>query len=323
MTEVPPQISPTVDAIWAARLAEAAARPQYEGYGISASELGQECDRRMFYTLRWTSPPEQMTGRKLRIFERGDIEEERVIADLRRAGLDVLDRDPDTGRQFSFTLANGWLRGKADGRAWGFIEAPKAEHVIEIKSLKAADWRAIEKHGLRAKKPEHWHQLHTGMLGLGVNRGAYIGVNKDTEEILIERVHLDQEEGNRQEARVLRAVAAHEAPQRISEKPDFFTCRFCPHHAHCHTGTDARRHCRSCLHFSFGDGGNGHCDRFDKPLKPAEQRAGATCPAHLYLPSLVHGEQIDADPEAETVTYRKPDGSIWIDGQQENTPCNS
>jgi len=32
------------------------------------------------------------------------------------------------------------------------------------------------------------------------------------------------------------------------------------------------------------------------------------------MPSLVDGEQIDADEQAETVTYRKPDGSQWIDG---------
>jgi hypothetical protein len=35
---------------------------------------------------------------------------------------------------------------------------------------------------------------------------------------------------------------------------------------------------------------------------------------HLFLPALVPGEQIDADPEAETVTYRLSDGTTWIDG---------
>ena len=43
------------------------------------------------------------------------------------------------------------------------------------------------------------------------------------------------------------------------------------------------------------------------------------CPAHLYLPALVPGEQVDADPEAETVTYRMQSGAIWVDGATEET----
>jgi hypothetical protein len=39
------------------------------------------------------------------------------------------------------------------------------------------------------------------MAALGIPRGAYVAVNKDTEEILVERLRLDVEEANRQEAR--------------------------------------------------------------------------------------------------------------------------
>jgi hypothetical protein len=306
---------PTVDAIWAAREREAMDRPHYDGYGIAASALGNACDRALFYGLRWVSPPEVLTGRKLRIFERGNIEEDRVLADLRRAGLDVLDRDDMTGKQWSFTLADGWLRGKADGRCTGVIEAPKADHVLEIKSLKASDFRAILKHGLLKAKPEHWHQLHSGMAGLHVARGLYVGVNKDTEEILTERIRLDVEEAARQEARVARIVETHDAPGRISDKADAFACRFCNHKAICHDGVPARRHCRTCLHFTPTSHGNGHCERFNEPRAPKPQSEG--CPAHLYLPTLVAGEQIDADEASETITYHMKDGSEWTDGAQE------
>lgn len=48
-----------------------------------------------------------------------------------------------------------------------------------------------------------------------------------------------------------------------------------------------------------------------------EQDAG--CPAHLFVPSLVVGaEQIDADEEAETITYRLASGELWIDGAGAN-----
>lgn len=318
MVELPDPIMPTVDAIWRAREAEAErAGPRYDGYGIGASALGRECDRQLWYGLRWASPPEALTGRKLRIFERGNIEEQRVVDDLRRAGLDVLDRDPDTGRQWAFAMAGGLLRGKADGVCEGVVEAPKARHVLEIKSLKAADYRAILKHGLLKAKPEHWHQLHAGMAGLGIARGLYVGVNKDTEEILTERVRIDHDVSARQEARVMRIAASDDPPLRIADKPESFTCRFCDHRALCHAGQPARRHCRTCLHFDFRENGNGHCTRFHEPRKPDAQARGADCPAHLYLPGLVAGEQIDADPEAETITYRMNDGSEWTDGAME------
>lgn len=320
MTEVPERPMPTVEAIWAAIEAENAGRPHYDGYGIAASALGSECDRQLWYGLRWSSPPEAMTGRKLRIFQRGDIEEWRVIADLRRAGLHVEDADPATGRQWAFSWAGGVIRGKADGVVLsGVIEAPKAQHVLEIKSLKASDWRAIMKHGLAKAKPEHWHQLHAGMVGLGIARGLYVGVNKDTEEILTERLRLDAEAAARCEARALRIRDSHDAPPRISDKPDSFACRFCAHGALCHGGGFARRHCRTCLHFTFGDNGDGHCERFSEPRGPKAQAQG--CPAHLYLPALVAGDQIDADEAAETITYQRPDGSIWIDGAQEAQPA--
>jgi len=318
----PPQ--QTVDAIMAAIEAEHAERPVYTGYGISASALGSPCDRKLWLDLRWASAPEVMTGRKLRIFQRGNAAEDRIIADMRRAGIDVEDADPVTGRQWRISLASGWLRGRADGIARGVPEAPKAAHVVEIKCIKAADWRAIQKHGLRDKKPEHWHQLHAGMAGLGIDRGLYIAENADTMELLAERLHFDGEESARQEARVMRAVEDHEPPlgmlgeattekkaEKIAATPP---CRFCDHRAICFEGAFALRSCRTCAHWTFGEDGNGHCERFDEPRTPARQRDGADCPAHLFLPAIVPGEQTDADPEAETITYTLRDGSTWIDG---------
>jgi hypothetical protein len=312
---------PTVDAIHAAIEAKAAARgPAYEGYGISASALGHDCDRKAWYDLRWTSRGEGMTARKLRIFERGDWAEGRLIEALRLAGIEVQDVNPDTGRQWRFSLARGFLRGKADGICTGVIEAPKAVHVLEVKSLKAADFRAILKHGLAKAKPEHWHQLHAGMAGLGIARGIYIGENKDTEEILTERIRLDEVTAAEQVARVERIVDADYPPPRIADKPDSFACRFCSHREVCHAGAFARRHCRTCLHFTFTSDGNGHCARLNEARGPDSQHEGKHCPMHLYLPGLVAGDQIDADETAETITYQLATGETWIDGAQEAQP---
>lgn len=307
MVEVPKPAQPTVDAIWRAREDAAAEKPRYEALGVSASSLGHPCDRKLWLDMRWASPPEHVDGRKLRIFERGDIEEDRVIDDLRRAGVEI------TREQDRFSLARGWLRGKIDAVGVGFREAPKAEHVVEIKSAKAADWRGVVKHGVAKHKPEHYHQIHIGMYALGIDRGAYVIVNKDTEEIWIERIRLDPVQAERDVARVERLAAEDTAPLRIADSADKMPCRFCPHKTLCHGGTlPERRHCRTCLHFTFAAAPAGHCDRWNEPRGRDAQREG--CPVHLFLPSIVPGEQIDASVEDEWVEYRLADGATWKDG---------
>ena len=54
------------------------------------------------------------------------------------------------------------------------------------------------------------------------------------------------------------------------------------------------------------------CERHDKRLLAYDQRTG--CFSHLFIPDLIRGEQIDADPGGTWVVYRKSDGSIWRDG---------
>jgi hypothetical protein len=65
MVALPPPAQPTVDAIWRAREAEAAADPRsaYEGFGIGASALGTPCDRQIWLTLRWASRLRPVLGR--------------------------------------------------------------------------------------------------------------------------------------------------------------------------------------------------------------------------------------------------------------------
>ena len=318
MVEVPENPQPLVDAIWKALEDQDAEKPIYTGYGVSASSLGYDCHRRLWYDLRWASPGERVPGRTLRIFERGNIEEDRVVDLLKLAGLDVQEVNPATGRQWRFSLANGWIRGKADGVILsGVPEAPKAKHVLEIKSMKAADWRAIKKHGLFKKKPEHWHQLHSGMAGLNIDRGLYVASNKDTEEVLYERLHLNPEVADEKERTVLALSADDTPPARIADSIENFACRFCPHKAICHEAEPAPRSCRSCIHHAMRTGPNGHCTRHDVPTTPERQREGALCPTHLFTPGLVAGEQIDVDEAAEIITYAMQDGTEWADGGQD------
>lgn len=305
MPPLPPTQSPTVLAIYAAY---EAANEHWDSLGISVGEIGTECDRALFYNLRWASEPEQIDGRKLSIFRTGDRWEEVMVADLERIGVEVW------GQQDRIRLVSGHVRGKIDGMALGIPEAPKTEHLCEFKSSNDKGFKEIKKKKCKVAKPLHYAQCQIGMHAKGLTRCLYMVTNKNDDERHVERLEYDVEFCLRTLARAERIVRAYEPPSRISEDPKFFGCMFCRHHDVCHGGKMARVSCRSCIHATPEMGGDGHwsCSRFAKPLGVDEQKAA--CPAHLFLPGLVAGEQIDADEEAETISYRMPSGEVWVDG---------
>ena len=119
----------------------------------------------------------------------------------------------------------------------------------------------------------------------------------------------------RAEARIERIITMDEPPGRICTKRDDFRGMFCRQAAVCWGEEMPRSHCRTCIHASpLMDGNAGwDCARHNKPLSLAEQDEG--CPAHLFIPKMLVGlEQVDCCETEETITYRRPDGSFWVDG---------
>lgn len=314
MPAFPTPTPSTVRAIYAAY--EAANHPR-DGRSIPVSQLAEPCERKLFYEFRWASQQEAIPGRTLRIFETGNAEEARWIENLRAIGCEVVDRD-ENGKQIMVEACGGHVRGYLDSEILGLPEAPKTIHVGEIKSHNLKSFTDLKKRGVKASKPLHYGQLQTYMYKRGRTRGIYLAVCKDNDELYAERIHLDVEYVMRLEAKAQRIIDANEPPAKLHEDPTAkmaFECGWCRHRAVCHDGAWARTNCRTCIYSSPEEGGSWSCARFNKPLSAEEQAAG--CAAHLWLPGLVPGEQIDVDEDAETVTYRLKNGETWVDGANE------
>ncbi|WP_311276130.1 PD-(D/E)XK nuclease family protein [Methylobacterium sp. WCS2018Hpa-22] len=315
MVAIPPPLSLTVDAIYEAY---AAARSNsYEGLGISVSTLGEECDRSLWYSFRWASAPEKITGLKAITFETGEVEEGRLLNSLRMIGCEVIEHD-EKGRQERVSAVFGFVRGKIDGKVLGLREAPKTWHVVECKSAKEEYYKPVEKaQSVRVGYYSHYVQLNIYCHLLGYDRGYYMLRNKNTGKIYAERIVTDHEDAMRLLSRAERIITLHEPPAKLHEDPKkkvAFKCGFCRHKPICHEGAFARANCRTCLHATAErlENATFSCARWVKPLTPDEQREG--CGAHLYLPALVPGEVVEVDEDAATVTYRLADGSTWVDG---------
>jgi hypothetical protein len=318
MPPLPEAINHTTEAIYKALAAKS---HQGDNRGVGMADAGNECARAIFYKLRWAAPLEEITGQKERRFETGRREEDRLLSDLEAAGIEVERVDPATGKQFTAELASGWLRGKMDGRALGVPEAPKTLHVVETKSHSERSFKELLKHappkgeGLRRSKPDHFAQVQAYLLASSLTRALYLAVNKNDESLYSERIEYDAAFSLALEAKIERIAKSDRAPARLFEDPtskSAFKCSWCPAKAQCHEGAFARVNCRTCLHSSFEDGARVICTLHKVDLTYDEQQTG--CPHHAYLPDLVPGEQIDADPSQRTITYRLPNGSTWVDG---------
>lgn len=306
MAPIPKPQASTVTAIYAAY--EAAAE-SWDSLGINVGEANNSCDRALWYHFRWCSPLEKHHGRQLRLFATGNLEEDRLVEDLQRIGVDV------HGQQDRIRLVQGHVRGKCDGKAMNIPEAPKTEHLCEFKSSNAKGMKEIIKKGCKEAKPLHYGQCQLGMHAFGLSRCLYLVASKDDDTLYAERIEYDLEWTLRLLARLERIINSPSPPSRISEKPDWFKCLFCRHKDVCKEDAWPRVTCRSCLYSTPEMGGDGHwsCGRFSKPISFDEQKSA--CPAHLHIPALVPGEQIDCDEAAETVTYTlRRTGETWVDG---------
>lgn len=292
-----------------------------DGKTIPASQLAEPCERKLWYEFRWVSQHEELTGRQLRLFETGNVEEDRWIANLRMIGCEVVDREIGRNgqeQQIRIDLAGGHVGGYLDCEVLDLPEAPKTIHVGEIKSHNLKSFTALKKDGVAKSKPLHFGQMQTYMHARGRDRAIYLAVCKDNDELYAERVHYDAAYTLRLLARAERIRDNHNPPAKLHEDPTAkmaFACGWCKHKAICHEGAWPRNNCRTCLYSTPEDGGGWSCSRWNKPLSLEEQATG--CPAHLTIPGLVPGEQIDCDEAAETVTYKLHDGSVWIDGATE------
>lgn len=286
---------------------------------LGASQIGEECERRLWYLFRW-AVQEHFEGRMLRLFETGRLQEQRVYDELRATGLEVIDIDRKTGEQFRFVDETGHFSGGCDGLVRGVPGAEKAWHLLEIKTSNRKRFDDLKAKGLQKSNPRHYLQMQIYMSKFSVERGLYLCVCKDTDEIYTERVRLDPDVAKSVESKALRIINAVQPPRRISERPDWWQCKFCPAIEACHGQQVADVNCRTCVHSTPAPGGKWMCERYNCEIPEEKQRVG--CRNHLHIPDLVpFAEPIDSG-EDWAMYQRKSDGLHFVEAGESGFPAH-
>lgn len=266
---------------------------------LGASQIGHKCERFLWLSFRWAFR-ERFSGRMLRLFRRGQMEESTVLADLRAIGVDVQDVNPITGKQHWF--GEGHFGGSCDGLIFsGLTEAPKTKHVLEIKTHSVKSFADLKAKGVQASKPMHWAQMQVYMHAFGVDRAFYYAVCKDTDEIYTERVKAQPEEALELFDKAKRLSTSDRMPPPLSTDPTWYECKYCPAHDLCHGSKLTREvNCRTCAHSTATEKGGWTCAHWEAEIPTVEaQRNG--CDEHILHPDLVPWQYESTDK-----------GVIWL-----------
>jgi hypothetical protein len=229
---------------------------------LGGSVIGRPCAREIWYGFRWMWP-KYWTGRMLRLFERGQNEEERFVKYLREIGLTVHDVDPVTGKQFRVALYGGHFGGSLDGCVYN-VPAPGTPkwHVLELKTHNRASFDKLLKVGVMDAKPEHFSQMQIYMLMTDMSRALYGAVCKDDDRLYFERVRFDAgvAAGLLTRAETIIFGGDKTMPGRISDDPDNEMCKWCDYRNVCHFNLQPVMNCRTCRFSKPTANGEWHCN---------------------------------------------------------------
>ena len=196
---------------------------------LGASQIGHHCDRYLWYQFHWADH-DDFDGRMLRLFDHGNLEEDRLVNDLRNAGVKVLPVDPDTGRQWNFAMFGDHFGcsidavGKTD--TWFMLEFKTAsdkrfKELVKLQSVK--EWSY-----------QYYAQAIIGMELSGLTECLHITINKNTDEIYAETIYPDKGEAETLIKRAERVIFSPSPLERCHESPSWWQCKFCCMKDICH-----------------------------------------------------------------------------------------
>lgn len=225
---------------------------------IGASMIGTDCDAEVAFSLRGF-PNEQPTPKLKRIFALGHALEDMVVNDLKSvARLPIFDRDPLTGRQYSFNSLGGHVVCHLDG----MIETADGLNVLEIKSMNDAMWKRFKKHGVQVSHPKYYAQLQLMMAMSELKRSVFIAYNKNTSEYHCEFVDRDSLEIDFVAEKANRALA--DQAHKIASDPDDWRCARCFKRSACWGLIPVEPTCARCAHAVSAETGDWFCERHNQ-----------------------------------------------------------
>jgi hypothetical protein len=201
-----------------------------------------------------------------RLFNRGHLEEARLVALLRAAGVEVWQHD-DNGKQFRIKGYHGHFGGSLDGVVYG-LPGHNYPLLSEFKTHNDKSFKKLSEVGVREAKFEHFVQMQIYMGQYELTHALYLAVNKNDDALYAEVVPFDAEIYGMYMDRAVEVVDAVSPPPRINESPGWYKCKFCSYTAICHSGAEPEKNCRTCRWSTPSVEGSWICEVDEKADRP-------------------------------------------------------
>ena len=267
---------------------------------LGISSIGNKCDRYLWLLFRQAFK-QTFPGRILRLFNRGHREEEIVYNDLKMLGCQI------EGDQYESTYGT-FIKGHCDGVVLGLPEREKTRTLLEIKTIGDKYYKKYIKDGLEKTNIVYYTQMQSYMYLMGLTRGLFFAVNKNTDEIYTEIIKIDKAFAIKQLERADRITTLKTPPNGISDNPiSWWECRFCNAREVCSKMSYPVKNCKTCC--------------FSTPTKQGwiceHGEFGEACGKHLYIPSLISDV---FEMKDDGCIYHNIDGKIIINAPVDEFP---
>ena len=222
---------------------------------IGASAVGGSCEAAIAYGFRGY-PDTAPEPRLKRIFRDGHRIEETVVYDLKKAGLHVMEVDPMTGEQWTFSSYEGHAIGHADG----LIECDGDTILLEIKSMNDSKFKECEKSGVKFSHRHYYGQIQF-MLGMAkIEKCLFVAYNKNNSDYLSEEVLFDEFEYENLKSRVETILSGR--ARKVSQDEADWRCRGCFKFDACWKGKEPEvKSKRTCANAKPSKHGEWVCDK--------------------------------------------------------------
>lgn len=240
-------------------------------FHMGASLIGEKCERKLWMIFRFCKD-EEFPGRILRLFERGQDEELKVVRNLERIGCTLEHTGED---QYRVNLGSH-VSGSLDGIITSGLQgAPKSKHILEIKTHSKKSFDSLVKDGVLKSKPLHYVQMQTYMYGTGIDRALYYAVCKDDDRIYTERFELDVETAEYAIERAQRIATQDELPPPITTNKTWWECKFCNFNGFCHQDEEiTNKNCRTCAYSTAKEDSTWFCEKHESTIPEENQVEG-------------------------------------------------
>lgn len=277
MAKLPEPADPTLQAVDDAMELEQNSKPRAH---LGASQIGDPCNRKLWYSFRWARWPLFYAG-TLKLFDDGHRSESIMADRLRRLPeLDLHTETPD-GHQYRFSDHGGHFAGSVDGLVLGLLQAPKTPHIWEHKCVNDKKFALLNK--LKLEKGEkqalaHWDavyyaQAQVYMHYFQMDRHYLTCATPGTRDVTSVRTNYNADHALPLVQKAKDIIASDAMPTRITDRKDDHRCKFCTFLEVCHYDHEVAENCRTCKHGRPVNSG-WHCGLHDQPLDYDAQYEG-------------------------------------------------